>query len=163
MKRSAGMALLASMAALLPACGGGGGASGPTAVPTPTSCTQTVLFQGNADLDAGFAAGQEFTVTAATRLDVIVDWTFSQSPMGIYVFQGTCNLDQFTARTCNFVVASEPSLSKPRRASAPNVAPGSYTLLIANFGQLNESLAAQVIASSATCPALGRSGTAAGQ
>jgi hypothetical protein len=163
MSRLAAMVLAASAAALLTGCGGGGGASGPTAVATPADCTRTVLFQGNADLEAGFAAGQEFTVTATTRLDVVVDWTFNQSPMGIYVFQGTCNLDQFTARTCNFVVASEPSVSKPRRASAPNVAPGTYTLLIANFGTLNESLAAQVVASSATCPALGRTGSEPGQ
>jgi hypothetical protein len=158
MKRSGAVVVVAACAALLPSCGGGG-SSTPTPVGTTPECMQTVLFQGNADLDAGFAAGQEFTVTStvATRVDVIVDWTFAQSPMGVYVFSGTCNLDQFTARTCNFLIASEPTATKPRRASANNVAPGTYTLLIANFGTFNESLAAQVILSSATCPALGRS------
>jgi len=117
---------------------------------------QTVLFQGNADLEAGFAAGQEFTVPSppAGRLDVVVDWTFAQTPLGIYVFQGTCNLDQFAARTCNFLLASEPSQAKPRLASVSNAPAGTYTLLIANFGSLNESLAAQIVLRSATCPAL---------
>jgi hypothetical protein len=160
MRRLVPVVVVAGLVALLPSCGGGGG-SGPSAVATPPAdCVQTVLVQGNADLDAGTALGQEFTVTstAATRLDVIVDWTFAQSPIGVYVFQGACNLDQFLARTCNFLVQSEISSRKPRLASVTNVPAGTYTLLIANFGSLNESLAAQIVLSSATCPALGTAG-----
>jgi hypothetical protein len=167
MKRSGAVVLLAACAALLPSCGGGGsGASGPSAVASPPAdCMQTVLFQGNADLAAGTAVGQEFTVgsTVATRLDVIVDWTISQSPIGVYVFQGACNLDQFLARTCTFLLVSEPTLAKPRLGTVRTIAPGTYTLLIANFGGFNESLAAQIILSSATCPALGQGGAKPGQ
>jgi hypothetical protein len=154
--------VVALAAVLLPSCGGGG--SGTTPVTTPPTtlapCTQTVLFQGGGPIGGGVAAGQDFSVssTVATRLDVIVDWTSATSLIGVYVFQGACNIDQFNARACNFIIRSEPSTAKPRRVSAANVAQGNYTLVIANFGSLDESVATQIILSSVTCPALASGG-----
>ncbi len=67
--------------------------------------------------------------------------------------QGACNLQQFNARSCNFLLRSDTG-PKPRRVSAPNVAAGSYSLLIGNFGSQNESVSTQVVLSSSTCPPL---------
>ncbi|PYQ44825.1 MAG: hypothetical protein DMF77_06215, partial [Acidobacteria bacterium] len=71
-----------------------------------------------------------------------------------YAVQGACSLDQFNARSCNFLIRSEPSTIKPRKLSAPNVAPGAYSLFLANFADQDESVATQVISSSASCAPL---------
>jgi hypothetical protein len=78
----------------------------------------------------------------------------ASSPIGVYVTSGSCRLDQFNARTCNFVIRSEPSTVKPRKVSAPNVAAGTYALSLANFAAQGESVATQVISSSASCAPL---------
>jgi hypothetical protein len=93
------------------------------------------------------------SVSTSGRLDVILDWTFADSPIGVYVAQGGCSLDQFNARTCNFLIRSEGG-SKPRRVSASSVAAGTYTFMVANFGSRDESFSTQVILSSSSCPAL---------
>jgi hypothetical protein len=103
-------------------------------------------------------------------LDVVVDWTFATSRVGVYVVQGSCGLDAFNARSCNFLIQSEPggavgsppTAPKPRKVSASNVAAGSYQLLIANFAGVQESLSTQVFLSSATCPAFATAATRSG-
>jgi hypothetical protein len=157
-----------SLGLLLPACGGGG-ASTPTPVASPSpspaaACSQTILFQGNGVVAAGGAAGQEFTVpsSADTRLDVAADWSSSSSLIGVYVVSGACSLDAFNARTCTFLLRSEPTSVKPRVLSAPNVAPGAYTLVVADFTTFDESLAVQVVLSNASCAAVATAPPAAG-
>jgi hypothetical protein len=149
-----------SLGLLLPSCGGGG-ASTPTAVASPSpspagACSQTILFQGTGVVAAGGAAGQEFMVpsTADTRLDVAADWSSPSSLIGVYVYSGACGLDAFNARTCTFLLRSEPSSVKPRILSASNTAPGTYTLLVADFTSFDESLGVQIILSNAGCPAV---------
>ena len=146
-----------SLGLLWPGCGGGG-ASTPTPAASPSAapgaaCSQTVLFQGTGVVAAGGAAGQEFTVpsSADTRLDVATDWSSPSSLIGVYVVSGACGLDAFNARTCTFLLRSEPSGVKPRVLSASNVAPGTYTLVVADFTTFDESLAVQVVLSNATC------------
>jgi hypothetical protein len=127
----------------------------PSATPV-ASCSQTILFQGNGGVAAGGAAGQDFTVpaTAGTRLDVAADWSSPSSLIGVYVISGPCTVDAFNARTCTFLLRSEPSSVKPRVLSASNVAPGSYTMVIADFTSFDESVAIQIVLSNATCPAV---------
>ena len=125
--------------------------------PSPAAaCSQTILFQGNGGVAAGGAAGQDFTVpaTADTRLDVAADWSSPSSLIGVYVISGPCTIDAFNARTCTFLLRSEPSSVKPRVLSAPNVAPGNYTMVIADFTSFDESVAIQIVLSNAGCPAV---------
>jgi hypothetical protein len=150
-----------SVALLLPSCGGGSSMTAtpvPTPSPTPpvAGCSQTVLFQGAAGVAAGTAAGQDFVVPASadTRVDVATDWTYPSSLIGVYVISGGCSLDQFNARTCTFLMKSEPSAVKPRVISASNVTPGTYTLVIVDYTSLDESIATQVTLSNASCPAV---------
>ena len=144
--------------ALLTHCGGS--SSPPTTPTTPTTptpappCTQTSVFgPASGSIPSKVVVVESFTTNAAGRVDVLVDWTFNASPIGVYVVQGSCNLDQFNARTCNFLLRSEPPGAKPRKVSASNVAPGTYGLLIANFAEVEESVSTQVVLSSASCPA----------
>jgi hypothetical protein len=140
------------------ACGGGSSPSTPNATPapaapTPAPCTQTILLQGSNPAPSRILINAPFTTSTTGRLDVILDWTFADSPLGVYVTQGSCNLSEFNARTCNFIIRSEAG-PKPRKVSASGVAPGSYQLLFATFGSRDESISTQVILSSSGCPAL---------
>jgi hypothetical protein len=141
-----------ALALLIPACGGGSSSSTPVTTTTTTvPCVQTVVRNDTGTIPASTFASITFTFNATARLDVIADWTNASSPIGVYVTSGSCTLDQFNARTCNFVIRSEPSTVKPRKLSAPNVAPGSYALSLGNFAAQDESVATQVISSSASC------------
>jgi hypothetical protein len=94
-------------------------------------------------------------MTEAGRLDMTLDWTFPASPMGLYLVPAsTCSLAEFNARTCNFLVRSEPPGAKPRKASSTNLSAGNYRYLVANFGTNQESAALQLVLSKGTCPAV---------
>jgi hypothetical protein len=146
-----------SLACSLPGCGGG---NGPTPVTTTTTtqppCTQTILLQGTGSFPASTVdLGTVITANTAGRLDVTLDWTFTDSPIGLFVAPSTdcTTLAQFNARSCNFVIRSEPTTAKPRRVSA-NVAAGSYRFMVANFAARDESVATTAVLSSTSCPPL---------
>jgi hypothetical protein len=153
----ASMGAAAVLIAGLGACGGG--SSSPTVAapaPTPTPCTQTTLIQDGGGIDPKMIVYDDFSVPDSGRLDMTLDWTFSDSPMGLYLVPAnTCTtIDQFNARSCNFIVRSEPGGAKPRKVSAPNLAAGNYRWLIGNFADVAESVAFNVVLSKGSCPAL---------
>jgi len=163
MKRSADsllfLPLAVALAATLTGCGGGNPFTPTSPSPAPL-CSQTVVFTGQGSIPTMVVSVTPFTTSATDRLDVIVDWTFADSPIGVYVVpKGTCDLAGFNARSCTFLIQSEPG-TKPRKVSAPNVPPANYDLLIANFASRQESVSTQVISSSSTCPAVARDGGA---
>lgn len=88
--------------------------------------------------------------------EITLDWTIASSPIGVFVVPAnTCStVEQLNARSCNFVVRSEPSTVKPRKISTPNVAAGNYNLVIANFADVSESVAYQVVLSQGSCAPL---------
>jgi len=145
------------LALVLPACGGS--SSSPTNVTPPPvvttpPCTQTSVFQGSGSFPAGVLDAEHITTATTGRLDVTLDWTFASSDVGLYLVPaGSCTLDTFNNRSCNFLIRSD-SGAKPRKVSAANLAPGNYDVLIANFGSQQESMAVQVVLSSAGCPAI---------
>jgi len=151
-----GLMLLSMLlpALILPACGSGPPVTPATPTPTPTPCVQTNVFQNGGPVPSKALIIQPVTTNATGRLDLILDWTFPASPVGLYLVPtGTCNLDGFNSRTCNFLVRSE-SGAKPRKASAANLASGTYDVLLANFATQDESMTLQAILSSSSCPAL---------
>ena len=158
-RRRVASAAAVALALLLGACGGDDCSKHPTTPecrvsppPTPTPCNQTSVFgPAQGSIPTSFVDVESFTTTATGRVDVFVDWTFPDSPIGVYVVQGSCNLDQFNARACNFLIRSEPPGTKPRKVSASNVAAGGYQLLIANFADVDESLSTQVFLSTGNC------------
>lgn len=140
----------------LVACGGSSDPDPvPTPAPTPAPCTQSTAFQGTGPVSARAAYYQPFSMATGGRLDVTVDWTFTTSPVGVYVVaQGSCELAQLNARTCNFVIRSETAGAKPRKISVTGVAAGAYDLILGNAAEVDESMSVQVVVSSVTCPAL---------
>lgn len=133
-------------------CGGSSSPSTPTpvaAVPTPTPCAQSVLFQGTGEMPAGTLLNFPVSTSVAARLDVNGDWTFTTNPVGLYIIQGACSLDQFNARSCTFLLRLEPG-AKPLKGSA-SVSAGSYTVLMANYGARSDSGALQIVQSIGSC------------
>jgi hypothetical protein len=132
--------------------------SGPTCAtppPPPPPCTQSVVESGTGTLEARTFRYDDFSVPDTGRLDATVDWTNASSPIGVYVVPAnTCSVDEFNARTCNFLVRSEPSSIKPRKISTPNFAAGNYRWLMANFSTSDESISFQFVLSKGSCPTL---------
>jgi hypothetical protein len=159
------LALAAGLAFAL-ALGACGGSSGPNCNTNPTgagcppppttlpACTQSVVESGSGAVEASTFVFHDFSVPDSGRLDTTVDWTNASSNIGVFVVPAsTCALDEFNARSCNFLVRSEPSSVKPRKISTPNFAAGNYRWLIANFSD-NESISFQFVLSKGSCAAL---------
>jgi hypothetical protein len=120
-------------------------------------CTQTNIFQDNGAVPASTLLYLDFPVPDSGRLDVTMDWTNASSAIGFYLVPAnTCTLDEFNAKSCNFLIRSEPVSTKPRKLSKAGLAAGNYRWLIANYSKSDESVALQIILSKGTgCPAFG--------
>jgi hypothetical protein len=113
-----------------------------------------VVYSNSGVVEAETLRHFDFSVPEAGRLDLTLDWTHASSLMGLYVVPAnTCTGDEFNARSCNFLVRSEPPGPKPRRVSAP-IAAGNYRWLVGNYSDVQESAALQVMLSKGECPAL---------
>jgi hypothetical protein len=110
-------------------------------------CTTTSVVQDSGGIPARTVVFEDFSVPDTGRLDVTLDWTLPASPIGFYLVPAnTCtSIEEFNARTCNFLVRSEPSSTKPRKISTPNFAAGNYRWLVANYAQEQESVSLQIV------------------
>ena len=101
----------------------------------------------------------DFSVPDAGRLDVTLDWTQEESPVGFYLVPvGTCTLEEFNERTCDFIVHGDPSAQKPLVVRQP-IEAGNYRWIVGNYNdEADESMSLQIVLSTGSCPA---SGTAA--
>ena len=162
-----GLVLLSAALALgIQACGGGDGGgdvcpqgttgTAPNCVATPPPCTQKTAYNDSVAMDPRTLMYDDFSVPESGRLDITLDWTFPQSAVGFYLVPvHTCTLEEFNARSCNFLIRSEPSRVKPRKISQANFAAGNYTWLTGTFGEEQESGSLLIVVSQGTsCPAL---------
>lgn len=165
--RSVAAPLFATVAALtLGACGDGGPDLRPCTPPKTGSgepncscpsgtlepdcrvdCTTTNVLQDSGGIPARTFLYDDFSVPDSGRLDVTLDWTVASSPMGVYIVPAnTCGtVEEFNARSCNFLVRSEPSTTKPRKISTANFAAGNYRWIVANFSTEQESASLQIV------------------
>ena len=164
-RRTLALAAGLAFALTLGACGGSSGSdcnknpTGPGCPPPPTTlpaCTQSVVSSGTGTLEARTLRFDQFSVPDTGRLDITVDWTFASSRIGVFLVPAnTCNtVDEFNARSCNFLVRSEPSTVKPRKISTPNFAAGNYKWIFGNFSTSDESVSFQIVLSKGSCAAL---------
>jgi hypothetical protein len=96
----------------------------------------TAILQGD---PCDFVHSIPFSTSATGTLNVSVDWTSSANDIDIVVTRGSCNCDQIIAETCDDVAESTSTTAKPETLNVPNHPAGSYTLLVANFGDSPES------------------------
>jgi hypothetical protein len=139
----------AVMLAGLSACGGGGSPSHPSSPPPPVT---RVIH------DDAFAVASEtvvpdtFATTSTGTLEVTLDWTFASNDVDIFIARGSepCTLATFNDRSCGFIASAESTTLKPEKVSIPNLAAGSYTLYVANFGSSDESVACHITLATAS-------------
>jgi hypothetical protein len=124
----------------------------PSASPTPAPTTPpagSVVVQGTAPLAAQNVFLVDVRTTQDGRIDVSVDYTFSDSQVLLWLTDRQCNFNLFQADGCDYLVKSLAG-PKPRTMSASGVKAGTYTLFIANDGPHDEQLTYSVsLASSA--------------
>jgi len=134
-------------------CPGGTTGSPPNCVSIEPPCEQTQLLQTPVMVPARWLIFDEFSVPEDGRLDVTLDWTNPESVMGFYLVPvGTCSLEEFNERACEFLIQGEPTSQKPRRM-LEDVNAGNYRWIIGNFqDEEDESASLQIILSTGDCP-----------
>jgi hypothetical protein len=117
--------------------------SSSSAAPSPRT-----VVEGNDSLSVGFARGTFFSSDRAGTLEATVDYTSAASQVAVWIARGKCSFEQFEADHCSFAALSM-SGDKPRRVTATGVAAGDYTLIIGNFGPIEERVSFRVVLTSA--------------
>jgi|SRR5262245_1076093 len=142
------------LVAAMPGCGGGGGGS-PTGPSTPTTTRRqltTVNFTVAGTTEANrqglvvdaFLAELTITGGTANPLEMIADWTFASNDIDVVLFRGNCTPQAFVAQNCSEMGSTTSTTAKPEHLSVNNVASGTYTVAIVNFGPTNESGVLQI-------------------
>jgi hypothetical protein len=150
MKKRKAVALAAwgvLMLAVLSGCGGSGTPPTVPSTPPPTPAASTAVIH-----DDSFPVGSKvvvpdtFTTSSAGTLTVTVDWTFASNDVDIFVARGSepCTLQTFNDRSCGFLASDESTTMKPEKLTMSNLAAGTYTLYVANFGSTDESVACHI-------------------
>ena len=135
------------LAALLPACGGGGSSvvAPPPPSPSPTPVT-SVIYEGAFNgLPPQEGVAAVFTTNRAGDLEFVVDWTFATNNLDLLLFRGECTPEQFQAGQCHLADTADSTTVKPERVGVPGAAGGTYTLVVLNLGDTEESFSYQVL------------------
>jgi hypothetical protein len=135
--------LALAVAVSLAACGGSS-PSTPTTPPTPRPPQRTLIAQGSqSNIPPAAQASLVFFVVVQTTstgtLDATVDWTFTSNQVALAWASGNCIQNP----NCT-ALFTNATLDKPKTLSAPNLAAGTYTLVVANLGTTDESVSYQV-------------------
>ena len=147
-ERSAGALLLATGAAILPACGGDSvdGPPPPPPTTTPPAVTTVVSESSQSGLEQRTLLSVVFSTSQVGSLTATVDWTFATDNVEAYLTSGNnpCTIAQFNNGTCPFVAVATSATAKPERLTANGQVAGAYTLYIGNRGPKSESVSWQV-------------------
>ena len=109
----------------------------------PTTIDQGTIAQETVTLSPDEAQVGVFTTTEPGNLVVTVDWSSAENSIVLELYQGTCTVgdileDRLTG-TCSdatlVAIADEVPAVKPNVLTAPNLAAGTYTLMIEYFGE----------------------------
>jgi hypothetical protein len=145
--------VIAAIAVGLAGCGGDKVVNPPTPTPAPPPAQVTrVVSQGSDTLESETLGAVVFNTTTSGTVGVEVNWTFATNDVDIYLARGNdpCTEETFNDRSCGFIATEESPSLKPERLTVPNLAAGTYTLYVANFGDTDESVAWQVTLTSAS-------------
>ena len=145
--------LTAAASLLLAGCSGLGslfGPSDPAALESlfgssdqPTTINQGTIAQETVTLSPDQAQVGVFTTTESGNLVVTVDWGSVENSIVLELYQGTCTVgdileDRLTGACSDatlVAIADKIPVVKPNILAAPNLAPGTYTVMIEYFGQ----------------------------
>ncbi len=133
--------LTGAVSLLLTGCGGVESVFGPSDQPF-------TIDQGAFTLSPDQIRVGAFTTTEAGNLAVTVDWGSVENHIELELYQGTCTVTDIEADrvtgTCSDATrvakADESPVVKPNVLTAPNLAPGTYTLVIDYHGHGGETI-----------------------
>lgn len=122
---------------------------------TPPNCIKpsVVLDKGEGQLPARVALFRPLATTETGAFDVKVDWTFAANDVDVFLASGTCSFEQFIADQCTISAMATSTTAKPETVRLANQPAGTYTLVVANFGPGDESIAYQVVFTPGTAAA----------
>jgi hypothetical protein len=115
----------------------------PTTVPPQRP--PVVLDSGSGSLPLLNALFRPLATTETGSLEVTVDWTFAANDVDIFIARGNCSFNQFVTEQCAIAASATSTTTKPERARLANQPAGTYTVIVANFGPGDESIAYQVV------------------
>lgn len=124
----------------------GGGNTTPTvATPIPVSAPAPELVAQGDGLSVCPGCGRwlYFNLRTAGRVVITVDYTFSDTPMALWLATGHCTYEMSEADQCKWTATSFAG-AKPRTLSQSLVA-GEFTLVIDNRGPRAETVSFQVV------------------
>ena len=134
------------LAAWLPACGSDT-VTPPPPPPSPSPVpVTTVIEEGSfSGLPPETGVAGTFITDRTGDLEFVVDWTFASNNLDLLLFRGECTEEQFLADECNVADVADSSTAKPERAGIASAAAGTYTLVVLNLGETEESFSYQVL------------------
>jgi hypothetical protein len=104
----------------------------PVVVVTPVPVRGVIAQTGFSGFEEGNWVGIDLALTQRGKLDITVDWTFSDTWMYVYLGNVRCDYAQLSGGTCPFLISSETKDPKPRTLYTENLDPGSYYLVLYN-------------------------------
>ncbi len=138
---AARVAVVALAGLPLAACGSSTTTPTPVTNPTPAAPVKTTLASGSFSGLGQYPVDYLrvlLTVGQTGTVDLSTDWTYGDDSVGLFLGQGDClgNLN------CP-ALGQNTSNAKPKTLTVTNVPPGTYSLLIVNYGPRNESVSYQ--------------------
>jgi len=101
--------------------------------PTGGLCHLNTVLDRQTPIQASAYLFQTVTTEQTGRLDIAVDWVSEDNIISVVLTQSPCDFEQFKANHCNVIVNLFPP-PKPLTATTYWLRPGSYDLILANFG-----------------------------
>ena len=124
-----------------------------TGVQTCALPISVVLDKGEGQLPAQVALFRLLATTETGAFDATVDWTFAANDIDVFLARGTCTFEQFVDDKCTVAAMTTSTTAKPEKLRLANQPAGTYTLVVANFGPGDESIAYQVVFTPGTAAA----------
>lgn len=116
-----------------------------TTPPPPTPRPPVVLDRSEGQLPAFVALVRTLATTETGSFDVTVDWTFASNDVDVAIARGACSIEDVLADRCLYSAMTTSTTAKPERLRLANQPAGTYTLVVANFGPEDESIAYQAV------------------
>jgi hypothetical protein len=138
-----------------PGCGGSDKVTAPpTTAATAPAPVRSLVTKGVAtmqgpDGEFTYFLAIPFTTVIPGTVDVVVDWTYPENTIWLFVSSNVCTAQQFqkcpgAACECGFLVSSQATSPKPRSLNIPSTPAGARSLFIWNLGPREESVDYQV-------------------
>jgi hypothetical protein len=119
---------------------GGLDAAFPSHLLASTSFNLIPVATANAEHLTDDVALVPFTTATGGNLQVDVDWMQAADDIAIVLFRGDCTLEIAAQNGCDpFTILEVRGGGKPERLLEPGLAPGTYTIMIIDFGPNDES------------------------